>query len=120
MELTHQHLDALAKYFKKNLDLLLFVRDTDSANASLCVDVRNIITHNRGIINRFFIQRNPGFADDLGKRVVLGKEDRREMLGALGYCARQLDIRAVKKFRLETVEPELSESSDVQSPDGPA
>jgi hypothetical protein len=106
MELTHQNLDALAKYFKKNLDLVLFTTDTHSVNAALCVDIRNIITHNRGIVNRFFIQRNPRFAEDLGKRVVLGEQDRRDMLGTLGYCARQLDLRAIKKFGLETIEPE--------------
>lgn len=120
MELTHQNLDALVKYFKKNLDVMLFTKDTDTANAALCVDIRNIITHNRGIVNRFFIQRNPRFADDLGKRVVLDEKDSQKMLGTLGYCARQLDLRAIKKFGLATVEPELKESTDVASSDGPA
>src|ERR1700688_1696377 len=73
--LTHQNFDALAQYFKKNLDLVLFKEDAGSAKAALSVDIRNIITHNRGIVNRFFIQRNPGFADDLGKRVVLSKDE---------------------------------------------
>jgi hypothetical protein len=98
MELTHQSLDALAKYFKKNLDLVLFTKDAILANAGLGVDIRNVITHNRGIVNRFFIQRNPRFANDLGKSVVLGEQERREMLSTLGYCARQLDVRAIKKF----------------------
>jgi hypothetical protein len=118
MELTHQSLDALAKYFKKNLDLVLFTKGAHLANAGLCVDIRNVITHNRGIVNRFFIQRNPRFADDLGKRVVLSERERREMLSTLGYCARQLDVRAIKKFGLETIEPEFKESANVPSPDG--
>jgi hypothetical protein len=116
MELTHQRPDALAKYFKKNLDLGLFTKDADSTNAALCVDIRNVITHNRGIINRFFIQRNPRFANDIGKRVVLGEHERFEMLGGLGYCARQLDIRAIKKFGLETIEPKFKESANASSP----
>ena len=120
MELTHQSLDALAKYFKKNLDLVLFTKGAHLANAGLCVDIRNVITHNRGIVNRFFIQRNPRFADDLGKRLVLGEQDRREMLGTLGYCARKIDLRAIKKFGLETVEPEFKESANVPSTDGAA
>lgn len=111
--LTHQNLDALAKYFNKNLDLVMFTKDIQSANAALCVDIRNIITHNRGIVNRFFIQRNPQFADDIGKRVVLGERVSREMLGTLGYCARQLDLRAIKKFGLETIEPKVKESETV-------
>jgi hypothetical protein len=120
ISLTHQNLDALSKYFKKNLDLVLFTKDTDTANAALCVDIRNIITHNRGVVNRFFIQRNPRFANDLGKRVVLSKEDSQDMLGTLGYCARQLDIRAVKKFGLATIEPESEASADTPPPDDPA
>lgn len=112
MELTHQSLDVLAKYFEKKLDLALFVKKADLAKAALSVDIRNVITHNRGIVNRFFIQRNPQFAEDLGKRVVLDEQERRELLGALGYCARQLDIRAIKKFRLETIEPNNSASNE--------
>lgn len=120
MELTHRSFAELAKYFKKNLDIVLFTKDADLTNAGLCVDVRNIITHNRGIVNRFFIQRNPRFADDLGKRVVLSEEERREMLSTLGYCARQVDLRAAKKFGLETIKPEFKESANVPSPDDAA
>jgi hypothetical protein len=74
----------LAKYFKKNSDRVLFTKDAHLANAELCVDIRNVITHNPGIVNRFFIQRNPRFANDLDKRVVLGEPERREMLSTLG------------------------------------
>ena len=120
MELTYRSLDDLADHFKRDLDLLLFTKDAQSANARLCVDIRNLITHNRGIVNRFFIQRNPRFANDLGKRVVFGEQNREEMLGDLGYCARQLDLRAIKKFGLETIEPRFKESAHVPSPDGAA
>ena len=109
--MEHQNPDDLAEYFKKNLDLVLFTKDTDAANVARCVDIRNIITHNRGIVNRFFLQRNPQFADDLGKRVVVGRKDSQEMLGTLGYCARQLDVRAREKFWLVTIEPEFKESA---------
>jgi hypothetical protein len=66
------------------LDLVRFTKDAILANAALCVDIRNVITHNRGIVNRFFIQRNPRFENDLGKSVVLGEQERREMLSTLG------------------------------------
>ena len=97
----------------------MFTKDTDTANAALCVDIRNIVTHNRGIINRFFIQRNSRFREDLGKRVMLTKDDSRTMLGTLGYCARQLDIRATKKFGLETIEPAFEEPEDTPAPHEP-
>lgn len=109
MELTHQNLDVLAKYLEKKLDLVLFTTKADLEKAALSVDIRNVITHNRGIVNRFFIQRHPQFEEDLGKRVVLGEQERREMLDTLGYRARQLDLRAIKKFRLETIAPQFKE-----------
>lgn len=112
MALTHQNLDALTKYFSKHLNIPLFSKETQTANASLCVDIRNIITHNRGIINRFFIHRNPRFADDLGKRIMITDDESRNMLGDLGYCARQIDIRAINKFGLATIEP-IFENPDV-------
>src|SRR5579862_1032313 len=73
MELTHQSLDVLAKYFERKLNLVLFTKKADLAKAALTVDVRNLITHNRGIVNRLFMQRNPRFANDFGKRVVLSE-----------------------------------------------
>jgi hypothetical protein len=115
-ELTHQNLGALAKYFEKKLDIPLFASDAQAATAALCVDIRNIITHNRGIVNRFFIQRNPRFRDDLGKKVVLEESETREMLGTLGYCARQLDLRAIKKFGLETIKPQFKDDEVKATP----
>jgi hypothetical protein len=111
--LTHQNFDALAKYFKKNLDLVLFKENIASAKAALSVDSRNIITHSRGIVNRYFIQRNPSFAADLGKRVLLSEDESREMLAHLKYCARQLDLRAIKKFGLATIEALPKEAPSV-------
>ena len=46
---------------------------------------------------------------------VVGEKDGREMLGALGCCARRLDLRAIKKFGLVTIEPESKESAGVAS-----
>ena len=119
-ELTHQNLGDLEEHFRKKLDLVLFTKENDRAQAALSIDLRNIITHNRGIVNRFFVQRNPRFADALGKRVVLGEEESREMLGALGFCARQLDLRAIGKFGLKTIEPKFKEPSTVAASDGGA
>ena len=106
-ELTHQHLNDLASHFEKKLDLVLFPKEADTVTAALAVDIRNIITHNRGVINRFFIQRNLGFAASLGKRVVPSEEESRRMLGTLGYGARQPDLRAIKQFALPTIKPQF-------------
>jgi hypothetical protein len=50
------------------------------------------------------------------KRVVLGENDREDMLNTLGYGARQLDLRAIQKFVLQTIEPKLEGSIEVAPP----
>src|SRR5882757_8909549 len=69
-ELAYQSLKDLAKFLSKKLQLPLFMKDEQLENAALCVDIRNIITHNRGIVNRFFAQRHPEFATAVGSRLA--------------------------------------------------
>jgi hypothetical protein len=105
-ELAYQSLKDLAHFFEKKLHLPLFTKQTDLDRAALVVDIRNLITHNRGIVNRFFLQRHPERSDLIGARVPLGRDSEvGKMLGNLGYGARQLDLRAVAKFGLRTLTP---------------
>jgi len=105
-ELAYQSLKDLAKFFGKKLPL--FTREEHLENAALCVDIRNIVTHNRGIVNRFFAQRHSEYASVVGRRLALDDKVIRTMIGTLGYCLRRLDIRAVKKFGLPTIEPQFA------------
>jgi hypothetical protein len=114
-ELAYQGLKDLAKFFSKKLQLPLFTKDEHLENAALCVDIRNIITHNRGIVNGLFAQRHPAYANAVGHRVTLTEKDIREMTGTLGYCLRRLDIRAVKKFGLPTIEPQFRDPDESPS-----
>lgn len=52
--------------------------------------------------------------------MVLGEEESREMLCALGFSARQLDLHAIAKFGLETIAPEFKEPAPANSSDGGA
>jgi hypothetical protein len=106
-ELTYQSLDDLAEFFQKFLHLPLFTRQEDLRQVLLYVDIRNIITHNRGIVNRFFLQRHPDFPAALGTPIVF-ESDREvsEIAGSLLSRARELDSRAAAKFRLQTIRPE--------------
>ncbi len=112
MALTHQNLDALTKYFSKHLNIPLFSKETQTANASLCVDIRNIITHNRGIINRFFIHRNPRFADDFGKRIMITDNESRNMLRRPRVLRSTSRHSRDQQVRLATIEP-IFENADV-------
>lgn len=102
-ELAYQSLKDLAKFFDESLGLPLFAEPDDLEKAALQIDIRNIITHNRGIINSFFVQRHAEYADAIGHPISMNDSDVSEKLGTLVYHSRQLDARAIEKFGLRTL-----------------
>ena len=82
-ELAYQSLRDLAKFFDKKLQLPLFTKEEHMESAALSVDIRNIITHNRGTVNSFFAQRHPEYGGSIGKRLALDDKSTREMIGTL-------------------------------------
>ena len=63
--------------------------------------IRNLITHNRGVVNQFFFA---GLSCGLGAQIVF--EDCSvvaKILGTFVYRARQLDLRVIGKFKLKTL-----------------
>ena len=88
------------------MHLPLFRDETDLVKATLYVDMRNIITHNRGVVNRIFKQRQPAVPAELGTSIEFESDSKvGEILGFLVYCARELDVRAAAKFNLPTLLP---------------
>jgi hypothetical protein len=106
-ELAYQGLNDLAEFFNDSLHLPLFTNTEDLEMTALRVDIRNIITHNRGVVNTFFVKRHPEFAHALGHAISFNDDNEvGEMLGTLLFFARNLDSRAVAKFGLKTLAPE--------------
>ena len=70
--------------------------------AALNVDIRNLITHNRGVVNQFFFQRGLSCGPRRTNR-FRGLLGRCQDLGTFVYRARQLDLRAIEKFKLKTL-----------------
>jgi hypothetical protein len=96
----------LADFFNDTLHLPLFMDEKDLEGAALNVDIRNLITHNRGIVSRFFLQRHPDYPAPIGSQIVFANDgDVGPILGTLVYFARQLDLRAIEKFKLKTLQP---------------
>jgi hypothetical protein len=104
-ELTYHSLKDLADFFSAKLHLRLFIDEKDLENAALNVDIRNLITHKRGVVDRFFLQRHRDYAP-LGAQIVFEDDgDVGDTLGTFVYFARQLDLRASEKFKLKTLLP---------------
>jgi hypothetical protein len=105
-ELSYLGMKDVAEFCQKKLHLPLFEDETHLIKATLYVDMRNLITHNRGVVNRIFKQRQPTVSAELGTTIEFESDSQvGEIIGFLVYCARQLDVRAAAKFNLSTLLP---------------
>jgi len=96
--LAYKSLKALDAYFRKALKLPL----TDDAalftTASRAVAARNLIVHNRGIINRRFQTLWGDDAPPLGERFNVDDDFLQNAYQAIGDVVADLDLRAALKY----------------------
>ena len=106
-ELSYQGMNDLYRFFDEKLKLPLCTNPDDFKRVALLNDIRNVITHNRGIVNQIFKQKQPNYPAELGSQIVF--KDHSEvgkLIGSLVYLARHLDVRASTKFQLPSALPE--------------
>ena len=120
MELTHQSLDVLAKYFREEIGSCA-VHEEGRFGESCALCGYTECHHTQSWDSKPILHSTTTPVRGRSRQARgAGEQERREMLSTLGYCARQLDLRAIKKFRLETIAPEFKESANIPSPDGAA
>jgi len=106
-ELSYQGMEDLYRFFDERLKLPLCMKPDDFKRVGLLNDIRNIITHNRGIVNQIFKQKQPDHPAELGSQIVFKDHSEvGELIGSLVYLARYLDARAAAKFKLPTILPD--------------
>jgi hypothetical protein len=100
-DLSFKGLRALATYLSERLGFDLFEDEDDLRRAIRVVEIRNLIAHNRAVVNRVFLNRieeTEGFP--LGRRVDLDVD---RLFGDLSFLARStfaIDTRAGEKWAL--------------------
>lgn len=106
-ELSYQGMEDLYRFFDEKLKLPLCTNPDDFKRVALFNDIRNIITHNRGIVNQIFKQKHRDHPAQLGAQIVFKDHSEvGELIGSLVYLARHLDARAATKFTLPTILPD--------------
>jgi hypothetical protein len=93
----------LSAYLSQHLGFDLFVGAESLDHAILLVESRNIIVHNRGIVNEIFRSRVPNTIAVVDQPLVL---DTHQIFGDLEFFALSVtdaDARAVEKFGLPVV-----------------
>lgn len=100
-ELSYRGMEDLYRFFDEELKLALGTSPNDFKRVALFNDIRNIITHNRGTVNRIFKQKHPDHPAQLGAQIVFKDHSEvGELIGSLVYFARNLDARAATKFKV--------------------
>lgn len=109
-ELAYKGMRELADEISKGLGFDLFPRSEDLDKAIYLVEVRNLIVHNRGVINRLFLSRQPSCSPSIGQSLELKPQFILDSLRFLGQAALDIDNRASTKFNLPS--PSASDLSE--------
>jgi len=80
------------------LDFALFLRSEDFERGRVLVEQRNLVVHNRGCVNRRYLERVPTAKIPIGDKLKFSVEPVMDDLAFLGTCLRDIDQRAEEKF----------------------
>ena len=100
--LAYRNLTDLDEYLSNTLTLSLFASEEQRARAVRLVDVRNLVVHNRGLVNRIFKERNPKSDDAVGDRISYNYSAALEELSFSVDWIMDLDLRLSEKFKVPT------------------
>jgi hypothetical protein len=99
--LAYQGMREVAAWLQERLGLTLFDDGRGLDRAVRFVEVRNLIVHNRAVVNEIFRSRVPDHPAKLGEGLKFDVDDVFDDLEFLGMAVASIDERAVSKFHLE-------------------
>lgn len=100
MNLSFMGIHKLDDHLKTQLKFALFEESADLEQAVRIVEIRNLFTHNRGILSTRFVERVPGFNGKAGLPIQIPVETLADDLVFLQKTVQDIDFRAGRKFRL--------------------
>lgn len=99
-DLSREGMKKLSEYVQRNYDFALF-RDAASLEQAVYInEIRNLIVHQRGIVNRKFLRLVPHRTEKVGEKLNLTQEDF-SRIESLNEVVTDIDSRAVGQFKLE-------------------
>jgi hypothetical protein len=99
-DLSHKGLGPLVAEIAVRPGLDLFPDAADLRKATEIVETRNLIVHNRGIVNRIFKSRVPECTIPVGEPLPLTGSIVRQAILFMSHSSRLLDLTAREKFDL--------------------
>ncbi len=101
-DLAYQGMRDVSKDLSKRIGFELFLNPEELELAVRIIEVRNLIVHNRAIVNRLFLSRLPDYPTHLGDRLELEGKSVLEDIEFLARSVSGIDMRAIEKFSLPT------------------
>jgi len=101
-ELSYQGIRDLSKYLQDKFSLTLFEVEADLKKAATVIEFRNLITHNRAIVNNIFLKKTGLSSVDfeLGSKLSFEQDIFAENLNFLHSSVKEIDARVARKFQL--------------------
>lgn len=101
-QLSYQGMKDLHRYVADKMGLDLYPDDQDLNRAIRLIESRNLIVHNRGLVNEHFLSRVPDSSAKLDGPLPLSTDEIFEDLEFLLSSVQSIDARAIQKFNLPT------------------
>jgi hypothetical protein len=101
--MSYMGMGDLATDIERELGLNLFGEDATLRRAIRIVENRNLIVHNRGVINARYLRKLPGEGLAVGDPVPLTWDSVMADLNFLAESVREIDGRATEKWQLDNV-----------------
>ena len=101
--LSYKSMADLDAYVQKVSGFSLFVNEDQRQHASWLVEVRNLMVHNRGIVNGRFLDRQPVSDYKIGDHLNISLSENSEHLIFLIDWIVDLDMRLIEKFSLPSL-----------------
>jgi len=99
-QLSYKGLPELFKHLQDKLGFQLFQNEEEMYYARNAVELRNLIVHNRGIVNNVFLHRVPDYSGVIGDRIRLSDENLISIVALISRSVSDIDVRASSKFGL--------------------
>lgn len=99
-DLSYKGIEELAEFFQEKHGLSLFKDEEEKNKAGLLIEMRNVLTHNHGIVSPIFKQRIPDYPIDIGMPVASEVDKLMYYVDFFDPIVNRIDEEAIKKYGL--------------------
>ncbi len=97
-KLSYQGMTELADYLKEKIGLDVFTSDENRKNIIKAIEIRNLIVHSRGVVNKIYLKRISDCGLEIGMDVPLDAQIGILAVKSLHESVQTIDDQARKKF----------------------